>query len=87
MLRLGCDLVDLWRDLCSGAHLIKAMADGSLTIVNLNRVNRVKEIIDRLATGEVVSLEERIKLQKYAIHIPFIAVMLSKAIRNRSELK
>ncbi len=84
MLRLGCDLVDLWRDLCSGAHLIKAMAVRSLTTVTLNRV---KEIIDRLATGEVVSLEERIKLQKYAIHIPFIAVMLSKAIRNRSELK
>ena len=84
MLRLGCDLVDLWRDLCSGAHLIKAMAVGALTTVNLNRV---KEIIDRLPTGEVVSLEERIKLQKYAIHIPFIAAMLSKAIRNRSELK
>ena len=84
MLRLGCDLVDLWRDLCSGVHLIKAMAVRSLTTVTLNRV---KEIIDRLATGEVVSLEERIKLQKYAIHIPFTAVMLSKAIRNRSELK
>lgn len=84
MLRLGCDLVDLWRDLSSGAQIIKAMAVCSLTTVTLNRV---KEIIDRLATGEVVSLEERIKLQKYAIHIPFIAWMLSKAIRNRSELK
>ena len=84
MLRLGCELVDLWRDLCSGAHLIKAMAVGPLTTVTLNRV---KEVIGRLATGKVVSLEERIKLQKYAIHIPFIAVMLSKAIRNRSELK
>ena len=84
MLRLGCDLVDLSRDLCSSAHLIKAMAVRSLTTVTLNRV---KEIIDRLATGEVVSLEERIKLQKYAIHIPFIAAMLSKTTRNRSELK
>ena len=60
------------------------MAVRSLTTVTLNRV---KEIIHRLATGEVVSLEERLKLQNYAIHIPFIAVMLSKAIRNRSELK
>ncbi len=84
MLRLGCDLGDLWRSLCSSAHFIKAMAVRSLTTVTLNRV---KEIIHRLATGEVVSLEERLKLQNYAIHIPFIAVMLSKAIRNRSELK
>ncbi|KZR66421.1 hypothetical protein PMIT1312_00886 [Prochlorococcus marinus str. MIT 1312] len=53
-MRLGCDLVDLWRDLCSGAHLIKAMAVRSLITVTLNRV---KEIIDRLATGEVVRLE------------------------------
>ena len=54
MFILGCDLVDLWRDLCSGAHLIKAMAVRSLIRVTLNRV---KEIIDRLATGEVVRLE------------------------------
>lgn len=84
MLRLGCDLVDLWRYLFSGAHLIKAMAVSSLNTVTLNRV---KEIVDRLANGEVVSLAERIKLQKYAIHVPFIALMLSKAIQNRSELK
>ena len=48
---------------------------------------RVKEIIHRLATGEAVSLEERALLQKYAIHILFIASMVSKALRNRSELQ
>ncbi len=48
---------------------------------------RIKEIIHRLATGEVVSLDERAQLQKYAIHIPFIASMVSQALKNRSELE
>jgi len=63
---------------------LKAMVVRSLTTTTRKRV---KEIIHRLATGEAVSLDERAQLQKYAIHIPFIASMVSKALRNRSELE
>ncbi|CAX32045.1 Hypothetical protein PMT_2529 [Prochlorococcus marinus str. MIT 9313] len=48
---------------------------------------RVEEIIHRLATGESVSLEERAQLQKYALHIPFVAGQLRKALRHREELE
>ena len=41
---------------------------------------RVEEIIDRLSNGEAVSLEERVKLRKYAMHIPFIAKKVRKAL-------
>ena len=48
---------------------------------------RVEEIIHRLATGEHVSLEERAQLQKYALHIPFVAGQLRKALKHREELE
>ena len=48
---------------------------------------RVEEIIHRLATGEPVSLEERAQLQKYALHIPFVAGQLRKALKHREELE
>ena len=48
---------------------------------------RVEEIIHRLATGEPVSLEERTQLQKYALHIPFVAGQLRRALKHREELE
>ena len=47
---------------------------------------RLEKIIDRLGEGAPVSLEERIQLKKYAIHIPFIAGKLTQAIRRRELL-
>ena len=44
---------------------------------------RVQEILKRLSKGEPVTLAERIQLNKYALHIPYIAGMLIQAIRNR----
>ena len=48
---------------------------------------RLEEMILRLGTGETVSLKERIELNKYALHIPFIAGKLEQAIRKRKELE
>ncbi len=48
---------------------------------------RVEEIIQRMSIGEPVGLEERIQLNKYAIHFPFIAGMLSQALRKRETLE
>ena len=48
---------------------------------------RLEKIIDRLGTGEPVSLEERIQLKKYAIHIPFVAGKVTQAIRRRELLE
>ena len=48
---------------------------------------RVEEIIHRLATGKPVSLEERAQLQKYALHIPFVAGQLRRALKHREELE
>ncbi len=47
---------------------------------------RLEEIITRLRTGEAVSLKERIQLEKYAIHIPFIAIKVTQAIQHRESL-
>ena len=44
---------------------------------------RIEGIIDRLRKGEPVSLEERIQLKKYAIHIPFVAGKIEQALRRR----
>ena len=44
---------------------------------------RVEEILDRLAKGKPVSLSERIQLNKYSIHIPFVAGKLTQALRMR----
>ncbi len=44
---------------------------------------RIEEIIDRLGTGQSVSLEERIQLKKYSLHIPFIAGKVAQALRRR----
>ena len=48
---------------------------------------RLEKIIDRLGEGAPVSLEERIRLKKYAIHIPFIAGKLTQAMRRRELLE
>ena len=47
---------------------------------------RIEEMISRLARGEEVSLEERIELRKYSLHIPFIAGKVSQALRLRKSL-
>ena len=48
---------------------------------------RLEKILDRLGKGETVSLEERIQLKKYAIHIPFIAGKVTQAMRRRELLE
>ncbi len=47
---------------------------------------RLEEIIHRLGEGETVSLEERIQLKKYSIHIPFVAGKVTQAMRRRELL-
>jgi len=44
---------------------------------------RIEGIIERIANGQNVSLEERIQLKKYSMHIPFVAGKLSQALRKR----
>ncbi len=48
---------------------------------------RVENIIERIASGEHVTLEERIQLKKYSMHIPFVAGKVAQAIRRREGLK
>ncbi len=43
---------------------------------------KIEEIIHRIENGKEVSLEERIKLRKYALHIPFIAGKVNQALRK-----
>ena len=47
---------------------------------------RLEEVLERLGNGELVSLEERIQLKKYAVHIPFVAGKLTQALRRRKSL-
>ncbi len=47
---------------------------------------RIEEIISRLGNGAQVTLEERIALRKYSLHIPFIAGKVSQALRKRDYL-
>ncbi len=49
--------------------------------------NRLQEVLSRLANGHSVTLEERIQLQKYAKHIPFVSGLLLNALRRREELE
>ncbi len=44
---------------------------------------RVEGIIQRIAAGEAVTLNERIQLRKYSNHIPYIAGKLNQALRKR----
>ena len=44
---------------------------------------KIEGLIDRLATGQNVTLDERIQLQKYSVHIPFVAGKISQALRRR----
>ncbi len=45
----------------------------------------LEEIIDRIRTGEEVTLNERIKLNKYAAYIPFMALKLKQATQKPNE--
>ena len=47
---------------------------------------KLEEILERLSKGDLVSLQERIQLKKYAIHIPFISGKLTQALRQRELL-
>ena len=44
---------------------------------------RIEEILYRLGHGQAVSLDERIQLKKYSLHIPFIAGKVAQALRRR----
>ena len=68
-----------WADLNSTSLKI------SITMRMLTTKTRIKieSIINRLASGKEVSLEERINLHKYAMHIPFLAGKLNQAMRKR----
>ncbi len=48
---------------------------------------RLEEILERIAQGETVSLDERIQLKKYSLHIPFVAGKLIQALRKRESLE
>ncbi len=43
---------------------------------------KIEDIIDRIGNGRNVSLKERIQLNKYSKHIPFVAGKLSQALRK-----
>ncbi len=45
---------------------------------------QLEEIMSRLSNGEAVSLAERIRLQKYALHIPFISLKLKQALHSNN---
>ncbi len=47
---------------------------------------RIESIIDRIAKGEHVSLEERIQIRKYSTHIPFVAGKVAQAFRKRDNI-
>ena len=57
-----------------------------MRILTTKTRRRVEKVINRLANGEVVSLDERIQLKKYALHIPFIAGKVTQALRKRENL-
>ncbi len=44
---------------------------------------RLEGIIERISSGEEVSLEERIQLKKYSTYIPFFAGKVNQALRQR----
>ena len=54
-----------------------------MRILTTETRRRIEEMIERLATGESVTLEERIQLNKYSLHIPFVAGKLTQALRRR----
>ena len=58
----------------------------SIRLLTTETRKRVEEIINRLATGKKVSLEERVQLRKYSTHIPFIAGKVTQALRIRASL-
>ena len=45
---------------------------------------KLQEILSRLELGDSVTLEERIQLNKYSLHIPFIAGKIKKALEESS---
>ncbi len=58
-----------------------------MRMLSTNKRLEVEKIINRLSKGEEVSLNERIKLDKYALHIPFISRKIKLALLNRSVLE
>ncbi len=48
---------------------------------------KIEEVISRLAKGGSVSLDERVKLDKYSTYIPFIAGKVSRALKQREILE
>ena len=58
----------------------------SIRLLTTQTRKRLEEIIVRLGKGDSVSLEERIQLKKYSVHIPFIAGKIAQAMRKRESL-
>ncbi len=59
----------------------------TLRMLTTETRKRIEEIIERLATGDSVTLDERIQLRKYSIHIPFVAGKIRQALRRREEFE
>ncbi len=58
----------------------------SMRMLTTETRRRIEEIVNRLATGDSVTLEERIQLKKYSTYIPFVAGKVSQALRRRNLL-
>tara|TARA_Y100001968_G_C18949712_1_gene522622 strand:+ start:27 stop:209 length:183 start_codon:yes stop_codon:yes gene_type:complete len=54
-----------------------------MAILSTDTRLRLEEIISRLSSGKLVTLQERIELSKYSSHIPYIAGKISQALRKR----
>ena len=54
-----------------------------MRILTTETRRRIEEMIDRLGNGEPVTLDERIQLNKYSTHLPFVAGKISQALRRR----
>ena len=52
------------------------------TLTTSTRI-KVEGLISRLAKGQTLTLDERIKLNKYGLYIPFVADMVNEAIKRR----
>ncbi len=48
---------------------------------------RIEKLIYKISKGQPITLKERIQVEKYSLHIPFIASKLKKAQKNRCILE
>ncbi|KGG12508.1 MULTISPECIES: hypothetical protein [Prochlorococcus] len=67
--------------------MIKKTVDAFMRMLTTETRRKIEIIIKNLEKGENVTLKERIELNKYATHIPFIAGKVNQAMRMRSTLE